>query len=67
MIAAVDEPSEVEEAEAWLSANKDALTYVNDQDGCGCCVRIWRLEGPAAVLTTIPPTVLAASSEWDSA
>jgi hypothetical protein len=66
MAASVDKPSEVEAAEAWLNANRDALTYVEQEGGCGCCIRMWKLEGPAEVLATIPYEV-SASSDWDTA
>ena len=66
MIASVDNPNEVEAAEAWLSVNQDALTYAVEEGGCACCVRIWKLEGSADVLSTIPYEV-SASSDWDTA
>ncbi|MEV8516720.1 hypothetical protein [Dactylosporangium sp. NPDC051484] len=66
MAASVDTANEVEAAEAWLNANRDALTYAEEKGGCGCCVRVWKLEGPAEVLATIPYEV-SASSAWDSA
>ncbi|MEU7925998.1 hypothetical protein [Micromonospora sp. NPDC049801] len=66
MAASVDKPSEVEAAEAWLNANRDALTHAEEDGGCGCCVRAWKLEGPAELLATIPYEV-SASSDWDTA
>ncbi|MER5333648.1 hypothetical protein [Micromonospora sp. NPDC002717] len=66
MAASVDKTSEVEAAEVWLNANRDALTYAEEEGGCGCCVRVWKLEGPAEVLATIPYEV-SASSDWDTA
>jgi hypothetical protein len=65
IIVSVDDPNEVAAAEAWLSANQDAMTRA-DRGGCGCCVRIWKLEGPAEVLATIPREV-SASSDWNTA
>jgi hypothetical protein len=66
MIADVDVPDEVRAAEDWLSANREALTHAVEEGGCGCCIRSWRLEGPAAVLATIPPEVSARDPNWDS-
>ncbi|WP_170285370.1 hypothetical protein [Micromonospora palomenae] len=66
MVASVDKPSEVEAGEAWLNANRDALTHAEEEGGCGCCVRMWKLEGPAEVLARIPYEV-SASSDWDTA
>ncbi|MGW3785119.1 hypothetical protein ACWD5Z_11060 [Micromonospora chokoriensis] len=65
MAISVDKPSEVEAAEVWLTANRDALTYAEEDGGCGCCVRVWKLEGPAEVLATIPYEV-SACSDWDT-
>jgi hypothetical protein len=59
--ADADVPDQVEAAETWLSVSRDALTYV-DEIGCGCCSRVWRMEGPADVLATTPPIV---SGFWD--
>ncbi|MEU7943573.1 hypothetical protein AB0C50_02700 [Micromonospora taraxaci] len=65
MAVSVDKPSEVEAAEVWLTANRDALTYAEEDGGCGCCVRMWKLEGPAEVLATIPYEI-SAGSDWDT-
>lgn len=61
--AFVDEPGEVELAEAWLEQNKDALTYVSDEKGCGCCVVLWDVEGPSDVVSTLPGA-LSSGSAW---
>jgi len=65
MIAQTDDPAAVEVAEAWLRGYRQALTYAEEEGGCGCCVRMWRLEGPADVMATIPHEV-SASSDWDT-
>jgi hypothetical protein len=59
----VDQPSEVEAAEQWLSANRDKLEFISSDYGCGCCVSLFDLEGPADVLDTIPD-FLRAASDW---
>ncbi|MBV1854268.1 hypothetical protein [Catellatospora tritici] len=61
MRADADVPEQVEAAETWLRVNRDALTYV-EEDGCGCCSQVWRMEGPAEVLATIPSIL---SGFWD--
>lgn len=63
IIAEVDEPGEAEAAEAWLEAARSRLTYVSDQLGCGCCVVMWKIEGPAELLATIPET-MRGYSDW---
>ncbi|MGW4499334.1 hypothetical protein ACWENR_12080 [Micromonospora sp. NPDC004336] len=65
MAASVGRPGEVEAAEAWLNVNREVLTHAEEEGGCGCCVRMWKLEGPAEVLATIPYEV-SASSDWDA-
>ena len=63
LLATVDEPGEVEAAEAWLAAARDRLGHVSDQLGCGCCILMWDVAGPPALLDTIPPA-LRCDSEW---
>lgn len=60
IIAAVDQPGEVEAAEAWLAACRPSLAFVSDDSGCGCCVHVWDVEGPAEVLASIPAAIRAA-------
>lgn len=64
IIASVDEPGEAEAAEAWLEAARDRLTQVSDQRGCGCCVLIWDVEGPAELIATLPEA-LRGHSDWN--
>lgn len=63
IIAEVDQPGQAEAAEAWLEAASDRLTHVSDQLGCGCCVEIWNIEGPAELIATLPEN-LRGHSEW---
>ncbi|QDT17261.1 hypothetical protein [Alienimonas californiensis] len=63
ILAATDEPDEVRTAEKWLRENRSRLTYVSEQQGCGCCILMWDVEGPDEVVATLPESVTAAS-EW---
>ncbi len=63
--ALVDNAGEVELAEGWLRDNESSLTYVSEMNGCGCCVFMWDIEGPADVVKTLP-SVLSAGSDWVS-
>lgn len=63
--ALVDNPGEVDLAESWLESYRDQLTYISDQNACGCCVMGWDVEGPAEVISTLPDNISAAS-EWAS-
>lgn len=63
LLADVNEPGEVEKAEAWLSTHQDRLTYLSEQGGCGCCVVEWDMEGPREVIETLP-NFLRCGSDW---
>jgi hypothetical protein len=63
--ASVDNAGELELAEAWLAEHAGALTHVSDGEGCGCCVVLWNIEGPEAVIDTLP-SHLSAGSDWVS-
>ena len=49
--------------DAWLERRRDQLSFVSGNEGCGCCVHLWRAEGPQKVVDELPPSVFA-SSEW---
>jgi hypothetical protein len=61
--ASVDAEGELDLAEAWLAEHAGTLTHVSDGGGCGCCIVLWNVEGPAAVIDTLPPQ-LATDSDW---
>jgi hypothetical protein len=50
----VDHRDEVEALEAWLTKWRDQLAYISPNEGCGCCVDIYRVEGPAEAISEIP-------------
>lgn len=62
----VDNPGELELAEAWIERNRPNLTYVSEVGGCGCCVVLWDVEGPKHVVSTLP-THLSSGSDWVTA
>ena len=62
-IAAVDVEDEVAAAEAWFSRWRARLTYCSENKGCGCCIAMWDVEGPAEATAEIP-CVISAMSEW---
>ena len=63
LLAVVDEPGEVEKAEAWLRIHQGSLTYLSAQGGCGCCIVDWDMEGPREVIETLPNS-LRCGSNW---
>lgn len=63
IVVRVDDVSEVRRAQHWLAEHRAALTFISEDEGCGCCVNIWRVAGPAAIIATLPPSV-SASCSW---
>ena len=43
---------------AWIKENRDKLKFVSDDEGCGCCVSIFRIEGEESILATFPEEIL---------
>jgi hypothetical protein len=56
-------PAEVRAARAWLDQHRPRLLFVSDDEGCGCCASIWRVEGPAEILDTLPADIRT-DSDW---
>jgi hypothetical protein len=54
VIVAVDYPNEARAVEEWFAKWRDPLTSVSDDYGCGCCVNIWDVEGPAEAIRDLP-------------
>lgn len=64
IITQTDLPDEVRLAEAWLERSRSKLTFVSDDEGCGCCVHIYRIEGPDEVIDSMPEDIRGGSN-WD--
>ncbi len=63
LLAEVDQPGDLEAAQDWLRAHRGSLAYLSAEDGCGCCVVSWDLEGPREVVQTLPNR-LRCNSGW---
>ena len=59
----IEDEHERELAEQWLTANREKLTFISDNEGCGCCINSWDIEGPDDIVRTLPPQV-SADSGW---
>ncbi|MFT3880071.1 MAG: hypothetical protein QM703_10485 [Gemmatales bacterium] len=59
IIVEVDQPDEVRALAMWFERWRDRLASVSDNTGCGCCVDIWDVEGPAEALAELPEAVVA--------
>jgi len=53
-------------AAAWLNRWRERLTFISDNEGCGCCVDMWNVDGPVEAIAEIPEE-LRAASEWADA
>lgn len=59
IVVDVAEVAQVEAVDAWFAKWRPALIRVSDNDGCGCCVNIWEVEGPMDALLEIPEPVVS--------
>jgi hypothetical protein len=48
---------------AWLAKWSSRVAFVSENEGCGCCVDLYRVDAPQEALDELPPIVFAAS-EW---
>lgn len=53
LIAAVDIPQEVAMPDAWMKQWKSAITFVSENEGCGCCVDILRVTASQEAIDAI--------------
>jgi len=58
IIVAVDQPDEMSAVAEWFERWRGRL-MVSENTGCGCCVDIWKVEGPVEVLRELPSVVVA--------
>ena len=63
VIVDVDATEEVMQVEAWLTKWRPHLQYVSQQQGCGCCIYMWDVEGSNEAISELPLEVRA-ESEW---
>ncbi len=59
IIVVVDQPDEVRAVAEWFARWRDRLTVVDGDNGCGCCVNIWNVEGPVEAMRELPEAVVA--------
>jgi hypothetical protein len=55
------------EVDAWLDRWRDRVGFVSENEGCGCCVDLYRVVATEDALRELPAIVFS-TSEWsDSA
>jgi hypothetical protein len=63
IIVDVNEPEEDAAVTAWFERWRSELVFVSDDQGCGCCVHIWDVDGPADAIAALPVSVRS-PTEW---
>jgi hypothetical protein len=58
--AVADSPGEREMLASWLSKWRGRETTISQNEGCGCCVDLYRVTGPDEAMREIPAQMLAA-------
>ncbi len=66
IIVDVAQPDEVAAVEAWFKTWTRCLAHLSDNQGCGCCVEMWDVDGPVGAIEELPKSVRA-SSAWTDA
>lgn len=61
IIVDVNIPEEIRAVEEWFARWRGSLTSVSEDEGCGCCVNIWNVEGPPEAIAALPEAVQASS------
>jgi len=56
IIVDVDSAEEMQQVEEWFATWRDKLSFVSEDQGCGCCVHIWDVDGLPEAIRAIPPT-----------
>lgn len=59
IVIAVENPDEVQAVTAWFGRWKSRFKVVSEDYGCGCCVNIWDVEGPAEAFGELPEVVVS--------
>jgi hypothetical protein len=63
IIAEVSCPEEIVAAEEWFAKWAERITCRSVDQGCGCCVHIWYVEGTEEAVAALPPKIMG-QSEW---
>ncbi len=63
IIVDVESSTECKAVDSWFDKWRPELKYVLEQEGCGCCIYLWNVEGPNVAIEELPQTVVS-KSEW---
>ncbi len=59
----VDSVEEMQQIEQWFATWRDKLSFVSEDQGCGCCVHIWDVDGPPEAIDAIPTATRTQKSD----
>lgn len=51
--------------EDWKAAHRDRISFISENEGCGCCVDIWNIECEDGLVSLLPPACLS-FSDWSN-
>lgn len=59
IIVDITRPAELAMSEEWFAKWAPSLTYQSADQGCGCCVNIWDVEGTDEAVADLPSNIKA--------
>jgi hypothetical protein len=63
IIVARDDIEQVLLTDLWFTRWAPRLSYISQNEGCGCCVDIWKIEGPQDAFDDLPKETYV-REEW---
>ena len=49
-----DDPTELTTVDTWFTKFADQISFISENQGCGCCVNIWKVEATDDALAALP-------------
>lgn len=65
VVVSVDDATEVAAIDAWFDRWQQKLNHRSENQGCGCCVDIWEIEGPQEAIDQLPKATYA-GGQWSN-
>ena len=50
----IESEDELRLIDDWFMTWREHLAFVSEDQGCGCCVNIWDVDGPPEAIAAIP-------------
>jgi len=55
----INEKDNQKQLQDWLEQNQEKLAHISENEGCGCCVDIFYVEGSEEIINTFPKELLS--------